>query len=310
MLARLRNRAVCSWMLHRVSRSFNMVIQGLPGALRNDVRIFYLVLRGLDTIEDDMALGGGAKRDLLRRFPDYACSNGGAHPDFVVGEGHERDLMLRFGAVRAECAALPLVPRETIYGTAWDMSAGMRRHLDREEAGGRRTMGDYNDYCHVAAGLVGDGLTHMFVDSGVERSRLLDHMPAAHAMGAFLQKTNIIRDIYEDAPAGRHYWPDCCAAVDGDSDEELRHKLDTMIEDALRTHAETAGYLDQLRDRSVFRFCAVPQLMALSTLARIRGDTAVFSSRLRVDRGCVLRLWRDVGDFRSYRAEAQKLACA
>ena len=31
-------------------------------ALRNDVRVFYLVLRGLDTIEDGMALGGGAKR--------------------------------------------------------------------------------------------------------------------------------------------------------------------------------------------------------------------------------------------------------
>ena len=37
-----------------VSRSFASVIRQLPAGLATDVLIFYLVLRGLDTVEDDM----------------------------------------------------------------------------------------------------------------------------------------------------------------------------------------------------------------------------------------------------------------
>ena len=45
--------AFCFTMLQRVSRSFAFIIQQLGPDLRNVVCIFYLVLRGLDTIEDD-----------------------------------------------------------------------------------------------------------------------------------------------------------------------------------------------------------------------------------------------------------------
>lgn len=40
--------------LPQVSRSFAAVIQQLPKVLAKDVMVFYLVLRGLDTVEDDM----------------------------------------------------------------------------------------------------------------------------------------------------------------------------------------------------------------------------------------------------------------
>lgn len=43
-----------SLSLSQVSRSFAAVIQQLPKMLVTDVLIFYLVLRGLDTVEDDM----------------------------------------------------------------------------------------------------------------------------------------------------------------------------------------------------------------------------------------------------------------
>lgn len=38
----------------KVSRSFAAVIQQLPNQLVKDIAVFYLVLRGLDTVEDDM----------------------------------------------------------------------------------------------------------------------------------------------------------------------------------------------------------------------------------------------------------------
>lgn len=48
--------------------SFAVVIQRLPSELRDAVCIFYLVLRALDTVEDDMAIEVGIKVPLLRAF--------------------------------------------------------------------------------------------------------------------------------------------------------------------------------------------------------------------------------------------------
>ena len=48
------------------ARSFAVVIQQLPNPLRDAVCVFYLVLRGLDTVEDDMAIPASKKiPDLL-----------------------------------------------------------------------------------------------------------------------------------------------------------------------------------------------------------------------------------------------------
>lgn len=58
----------CYGMLNRVSRSFAVVIQQLPTELRDAICVFYLVLRALDTVEDDMSLPNNVKLPLLRCF--------------------------------------------------------------------------------------------------------------------------------------------------------------------------------------------------------------------------------------------------
>lgn len=60
--------AFCYDMLNRVSRSFAVVIQQLPDRLRDAVCVFYLVLRALDTVEDDMSIPDDLKIPLLRCF--------------------------------------------------------------------------------------------------------------------------------------------------------------------------------------------------------------------------------------------------
>lgn len=65
------NIKFCDDMLGKVSRSFAAVIRQLPEGLCVEILIFYLVLRGLDTIEDDMEAFVGrekAKLDHLRSF--------------------------------------------------------------------------------------------------------------------------------------------------------------------------------------------------------------------------------------------------
>lgn len=44
------------FILTKVSRSFAAVIIELNPELRNAICLFYLVLRGLDTVEDDMEI--------------------------------------------------------------------------------------------------------------------------------------------------------------------------------------------------------------------------------------------------------------
>lgn len=50
------------------SCSFAVVIQQLPNPLRDAVCVFYLVLRGLDTVEDDMGIPIPEKLAILKSF--------------------------------------------------------------------------------------------------------------------------------------------------------------------------------------------------------------------------------------------------
>lgn len=58
----------CWDLLDHTSRSFAAVIHELDGDLSRVVAIFYLVLRGLDTVEDDMTIPIEKKAPLLEAF--------------------------------------------------------------------------------------------------------------------------------------------------------------------------------------------------------------------------------------------------
>ncbi|KAM0927781.1 hypothetical protein ACQ4PT_002059 [Festuca glaucescens] len=62
----------CYDMLQKVSRSFAFVIQQLGPDLRNAVCIFYLVLRAMDTVEDDTSIPTEEKLPILRDFYRHA----------------------------------------------------------------------------------------------------------------------------------------------------------------------------------------------------------------------------------------------
>ncbi len=44
------------------------MIQTLPEEIKDAICIFYLVLRGLDTVEDDMAIPNDKKLPMLKEF--------------------------------------------------------------------------------------------------------------------------------------------------------------------------------------------------------------------------------------------------
>jgi len=67
---------MCYYLLGLTSRSFARVIQELTPELKDVICVFYLVLRGLDTIEDDMTIEVNKKVDLLKNFHKFNYQKG------------------------------------------------------------------------------------------------------------------------------------------------------------------------------------------------------------------------------------------
>ena len=66
--------------------------------------------------------------------------------------------------------------------------------------------------------------------------------------------------------------------------------LNTLIADALVLMPRCVAYLAQLHDPGVFRFCAIPQLMALGTLAELYDNPMVFTGVVKVRKGLACRM--------------------
>jgi len=291
--------AFCDDMLGRVSRSFAGVIRQLPKGLCLDVLIFYLVLRALDTVEDDMeAFRGGReeeKLDLLRRFHVVALGDDSWSME-GVGRGDEAELLRRFGSVARVFAGLPEASREVIADVTRRMGEGMAEFVGKDLGQGTTTVAEYNRYCHFVAGLVGEGLSRLFSATGCEDPSVGEARELSNSMGLFLQKTNIIRDYLEDLVDGRAFWPQEVwkgYAPSGHlyelSEEAARGRavqcLNHLVTDAFELIPDCLEYMAQLHQPEVFRFCAIPQVMAIATLSELYANPRVFTGVVKIRKG-------------------------
>ncbi|CCW65453.1 unnamed protein product [Phytomonas sp. EM1] len=294
----------CYDILKSVSRSFAMVITQLTdSALRDSICIFYLTLRALDTIEDDMSVPMNMKLEELKKFSSHLEDPEWRLTD--VGEGCERKLLAQFPCVVREYRKLSKEYQSVISDTCERMAEGMCEFLQRSV----NTQEDYDLYCHYVAGLVGHGLTRLFARTGSESSCAAEDLINANHMGLFLQKTNIIRDYYEDIleEPPRMFWPE---SIWSRYVKELKDLwwadatalqcLDAMVSDALRHIPYVIEYVVSLKDLSVFRFCAIPQLMAIATLSKVYHNADTFKTKVKISRPESCRIMvdcRSVYDF-------------
>jgi farnesyl-diphosphate farnesyltransferase len=77
------------------------VVEELHSELSLPVCIFYLILRGLDTIEDDTSIPLEVKEPLLRDFKDYLDKDGWTYTGNRPEE-RDRELLVQFDNVIAE----------------------------------------------------------------------------------------------------------------------------------------------------------------------------------------------------------------
>ncbi len=164
-----------------VARTFDLAACLLPADLRRDVRRLYLVLRTLDDLVDD---DDDAASVELARVAGWARGASARGPLASILD----DLALRY----------PGLPRDAVA----DFCTGMENDLAGPNL---RTEGDLDVYCYRVAGTVGRLM-----------AALLGHRPGASVatdlgarrLGAAMQRTNILRDLVEDARRGRVYLPD------------------------------------------------------------------------------------------------------
>jgi farnesyl-diphosphate farnesyltransferase len=292
----------CWDFLDMTSRSFSAVIKELDGDLARTICIYYLVLRGLDTIEDDMTILDEVKQPLLRSFHEKTVTPGWTFTESGPNE-KDRQLLVEYSSVVEEVNLLKPEYKAIIMDICEKMEVGMADYAHKAVTTGLvylETVAEYDLYCHYVAGLVGEGLTRIWSASGKEAPWLCEELELANSMGLLLQKTNIIRDFREDVEERRFFWPkEIWAKYGFEEMKDLYEKGDVehatwiqsgMVLDALRHACDSLDYLRLLKNQSVFVFCAVPVCMAMATLALCFMNPEMFQRNIKIRKAEAVRL--------------------
>lgn len=284
------------------SRSFASVIKELNPELLVPVCIFYLILRGLDTIEDDMTIDLAEKEPILQGFDKILEKDGWSYSGNHAKE-KDRDLLVEFFVVIEEFKKIKPEYQAIIKDITKRMGDGMAEYCNNAEQHekGVQTIEEYERYCHFVAGLVGEGCTKLFVEAKLAAPALQQRPDLHESMGQFLQQVNILRDIREDWEDKRRFWPKEIWSKHVDNFEDLlqpENKIKAMqassemVLNALQKAPDCIYYLAGLKDQSVFNFCAIPQAMAIATLEVCFRNPALFQKNVKITKGqaCELML--------------------
>ncbi|MEE6477094.1 hypothetical protein FKM82_011357 [Ascaphus truei] len=294
----------CYKYLNETSRSFAAVIQALDGELRHAVCIFYLVLRALDTVEDDMTINLEAKVPMLHNFHTYLYE---AEWKFTESKEKDRQVLEDFPTISLEFRNLAIIYQDVIADICHKMGVGMAEFLEKKV----ESLLEWDKYCHYVAGLVGIGLSRLFSASELEDPIVGQDTRLSNSMGLFLQKTNIIRDYLEDQLDGREFWPREVWSKYGKKLSDLAKPenivpamqcMNELITNALQHVPDVLTYLSRLKNQSVFNFCAIPQVMAIATLAACYNNQQVFKGVVKIRKGQAVTLMMDATNIQAVRA--------
>ncbi len=262
--------------LRGVSRTYAVVIPMLPGPLAEAVGLAYLVMRIVDTIEDDTQLAADERRTHFAELHAALAGDAPAAQTLACVQGdnaHERALMTAAGEVCARVAALDPTYADAIRRCARAMSDGVLTLLARSQQRQHpypavRDAAELREYCYYVAGVVGEMLcammAHFLRSPALERLR-----DVAVELGIGLQLVNILKDALKDADQGRRYLPQTAGGAVAHSEVyravlgEARHSLARGVDFVLALPATARG----LR-----LFCGLPLAWGAMTLARAAHD--------------------------------------
>ncbi len=268
--------------LKNVSRSFYLNTMILPLPLRDYVAVAYLFCRILDTIEDDPQMPIATKQALMTHFflvlAQPVSSSNFLHDDWgtliapLTATKSENLLLADFLPLAALFWQWDTIIREILLTHMKIMGAGMLRYCRQRNDQGPHFLTDwqqFDDYCYVVAGVVGEMLTALFshqwkIPGDGQQQLIANNIAFGHA----LQSTNIIKDFFSDYQRGICFWPTLPLHPSG---PQLATMLTIMITRTIPSLLAAEVYYHQLPWRA-WRgkiFCLWPLVFAYATLTKI-----------------------------------------
>ena len=302
-------------LLKEDSRSFYLTLRILPGAVRHQIGLAYLLARTSDTIADTELVPAADRLKALEQFRQALNQPGPSTVDFgelvrKQGNDAERTLLNQCSRSVALFHALAAADRSLVQTVLNTIIGGQELDLRRfqgasaERMVALRTDAELDDYTYRVAGCVGEFwtricLAHLFFNQMREAAELIND---GIRFGKGLQLVNILRDIPADLRQGRCYLPEEKLAgaglaphdlVDTGTEARLRPLYNAYL-DSAEAHLR-AGWSYTIRfPRGYARLqlaCAWPILIGLETIDRLRvGHVLDGSHRIKVPRARIRRI--------------------
>ena len=304
-------------LLREVSRSFYLTLRVLPGEIRDQIGLAYLLARAADTIADTGLISRDERLQSLQQLREHI--NSGEMPPPGLGkfsEGQsspaERTLLQRLPEIIELLARFPSEDQRLIRRVLETITSG--QELDLRRFGGASeanivalgSAAELDDYTYRVAGCVGDFWTRVCVQRLRPKPAvsLEELVQEGIRFGQGLQLVNILRDIPKDLRQGRSYLPAPELAAAGLAPPDL---LEPLNEASLRPVynrwiARAEEHL-QMGWKYVLGLpggwvrvrlaCAWPILIGLQTLAKLRNENALDPARrIKVSRAEVKGILR------------------
>lgn len=254
-------------ILGSVSRTFALTIPLLPPSIEKVVGNTYLLCRIVDTIEDAAHLSPDTKQSLSRLFLDAVLEKAPVR-SFVApclealqvdGNPGELDLIANTPTVLRILHTCSNTDQAAVSRCVSIMSEGMSHFHNKQTAAGLRDLTEFEEYCYVVAGVVGELLTTIFCNHSKSFAKNIHGQEKlAIDFGQALQMTNILKDSPEDRARGVSWKP----ANMGQG--ELLIIAYQKLEDSMRYIL-----LIPKKDDGIRRFCFLAFGLAVMTLSKV-----------------------------------------
>ncbi len=188
-------------ILSSVSRTFALTIPLLPPIIETVVGNTYLLCRIVDTIEDAAELSSETKQQLSKLFLNAVLEKSSidsfVEPCLIAlkdyGNQDELDLIAHTPTVLRILHTCSSKDQVAVSRCVSIMSDGMSYFHGKQTEAGLKDLPEFEEYCYVVAGVVGELLTTIFSNHSSEfEKNIRGHEALSIAFGQALQMTNIL----------------------------------------------------------------------------------------------------------------------
>jgi farnesyl-diphosphate farnesyltransferase len=254
-------------ILGSVSRTFALTIPLLPANIEKVVGNTYLLCRIVDTIEDAADLSAETKQSLSVLFLDAVLEKTSVE-SFVqpclqalknYSNQDELDLIAHTPTVLRILHTCSSDDQQAVSRCVSIMSEGMSFFHGKQNQRGLQDLPEFEQYCYVVAGVVGELLTTVFSNhSPAFKKQMAGHEDLAITFGQALQMTNILKDSPEDKARGVSWKPANVSQI------ELLKIAHQKLQDSLNYIL-----LIPKQEQGMRRFCFLAFGLAVMTLSKI-----------------------------------------